>query len=156
MSDFRYRHKDQYINQANWQELYILTKHWVSDLSFYADDLKFLHDIIGKYFMWLSKKEDIELVREIVLSLSGLRKECEALQHSVQKHLQHLAELIDDPFKYDSHKFRTEHEILEDDIMEFIKKVRKQRKETFSVTNYVVAEEELWNKEGAQKIEEIN
>ncbi|MCX2719926.1 hypothetical protein [Lentiprolixibacter aurantiacus] len=147
MKDFRYRPKDQYINEADWQELYVLTEHWLADLTFYAEDLDFLRHIIGKYFMWLSKKEDIDLVREIELSLIEMHHECEDLMKRVEKHLHHLAELIDDPFKYDSHAFRVEHELLEDDIMVFVKKVRKQRKETFSVTNYVVEEEELWDKE---------
>jgi len=41
----------------------------------------------------------------------------------------HLAESIDALFKYDSHKFRTEHELLEDDINAFIKTFRDNRKD---------------------------
>ena len=52
-----------------------------------------------------------------------------------------LAELIDDPFKYDSHKFRTEHEVLENEIAAFLKKFREVKKETFAVSEQVIEKE---------------
>src|SRR5665811_322155 len=73
MSDFRSRPKDQYIHEADWQQLYVLTEHWKSDLSFYEGDLKFLHHLIDKYFMWISKKEHIDMVREIEMNHYGLK-----------------------------------------------------------------------------------
>ena len=41
----------------NCKELYILTKHWKSDLEFYKDDLRFLHNLVDKYLIWITKKE---------------------------------------------------------------------------------------------------
>ncbi len=143
MSNFRNRPNDNYIHEADWQELYILTEHWKSDLLFYKDDLKFLDHLIDKYFIWISKKENIDLVREIELSLLKIEKQCASLLKGVNKHLSHLAELIDDPFKYDSHVFRTEHEKLEDDIADFVKSFRKNRKDVFAITEYIIDTEEF-------------
>ncbi len=53
MSSFRSRPKDRYIEEGDWQPLYVLTEHWKSDLSFYAEDLKFLAHLIDNYFMWI-------------------------------------------------------------------------------------------------------
>jgi hypothetical protein len=48
--------------------------------------------------------------------------------------LKHLAELIDAPYKYDSHQCRTDHEKLEIEIDDFVKIFRKNKKEIFAIT----------------------
>lgn len=98
MIDFVYRPKNQNINEADWQELNALTEQWRSDLSFYADDLRFLQQIIKKYVLRLSKKDDIDLVQDMKLSLIEMNEECGALQQRVQKHLHYLSKLLDGPF----------------------------------------------------------
>ena len=143
MSDFRKRPKGSYIHEADWQQLYLLAENWKSELEFYNDDLKFLHHLIDKYFMWISKKENIDLVREIEVGLLEMDNQCGALLNRVNKHLHHLAELIDNPFAYDSHKFRTEHGQLEDELTKFVKDFRKNRKEVFAITEYVIDGEEI-------------
>jgi hypothetical protein len=143
MSNFRNRPNDQYIYEADWQQLYVLTEHWKSDLSFFEEDLKFLRHLIDKYFMWISNKEHIDMVREIEVGLLKTDEQCESLIHRVNTHLHHLAELIDNPFAYDSHKFRTEHAQLEDDIAAFVKDFRSNRKEVFTVTDYLMDKEQF-------------
>ena len=143
MSDFRPRPKDSYIQEADWQKLYVLTEHWKTDLLFYKDDIRFLHHLIDKYFLYLSKKENIDSVLEIEVNLLEMDKQCASLLDRTNKHLHHLAELIDDPFKYDSHTFRTEHEILEDEFAQFVKDFRKNRKEVYKITEHIMKGEEL-------------
>lgn len=143
MNDFRYRPKDNYIYEADWPKLYVLTEHWKSDFLFYKDDLRFLHHLIDKYFLWISKKENIDMVSEIEVNLLKVDKECASLLERTNTHLHHLAELIDDPFKYDSHQFRNEHELLEDELAQFVKDFRKNRKEVFAITKHIIDGEEL-------------
>ncbi|TLP81763.1 hypothetical protein [Maribacter sp. ACAM166] len=143
MTHFRSRPKANYILEADWQELYLLTEDWKSDLQFYNDDLKFLHHLIDKYFMWISKKENIDMVREIEVGLLQMDNQCGALLNRADKHLHHLTELIDNPFAYDSHQFRAEHEQLEEKLADFVNDFRKNRKEVFKVTEYVIDTEEM-------------
>ena len=143
MNDFRNRPNDNYIHEANWQQLYVLTEHWKSDLLFYNDDLKFLHHLIDKYFMWISKKENVDMVQEIEVNLLKVDKQCASLLKRTNMHLHHLAELIDDSFTYDSHQFRTDHEQLEDDLTSFIKTFKKNRKEVFNITEYIIDKEQM-------------
>ncbi len=145
MSTFRYRPNGTYIFDANWQDLYVLTEHWKSDLLFYKDDLRFLNNLINKYIIWVSKKENIKQVKKIEISLDKTEKICEELLEKVKLHLSHLAGLIDNPFKYDSHTFRTEHQILEDKLADFVKLFRKTRKETFKVSEHIIESEQLTN-----------
>ena len=143
MSDFRSRPKDQYIEEANWQELYILCKHWKADLSFYKDDLKFLHHLIDKYFMWISKKEHIDMVRKIEVNLLATNEHCTSILNRINEHLSHLAALIDNSFATNSLKFRMEHALLDDDITTFVRNFRTNRKEIFTVTDYLMDTEKL-------------
>lgn len=143
MSDFRNRPNGTYIFDANWKDLYVLTEHWKSDLLFYKDDLNFLDHLIDKYFIWISKKEDNEIVRAIEKNIVKTNKECEVLLEKVDKHLMRISSIIEDSFKYDSHKFRMEHQKLEDDITNFVKTFRANRKEVFKVTKHVMESEEF-------------
>ena len=143
MSDFRNRPKDNFIQEATWEQLYVLTGHWKSDILFYQEDLKFLHHLIDKYFLYLSKKENIDLVLEIEVNLLIVEKQCDALLERISKHLHHLSALVDDPFTYVSDKFRDEHELLEDDLSQFLKDFRQNRKEVFAITEHMIGGEEL-------------
>jgi hypothetical protein len=143
MSDFRNRPNGAYILDANWEALYFLTKHWKSDLLFYRDDLNFLDNLIDKYLIWISNKKDSEAVRKIDNSILETAKKCSDLLKRVNKHLLHLADLMEDPFKYDSHQFRAEHQQLEDDITNFVKVFRNNRKEVFEVTKMVIESDEF-------------
>lgn len=138
MNEFRIRPKDNYIEKANWSQLYVLTEHWISDLEFYMIDLEFLQHIIDKYFIWMANKKDIDSVREIESILVDNTINCGQLKKKTAKHLRHLSDLIDDPFKYDSHTFRDEHEQLENDIATFVKLFRKSRKDVFRITKQVL------------------
>lgn len=146
MNDFRYRPKDKYIQDAEWDKLYVLTEHWKSDMMFYADDLRFLNHLIEKYFLWISNKENIDVIQEIEVNLLKIDKQCALLLENVNKHLHHLKELINDPFVYVSDKFRDEHELLEDDLAQFVKEFRNNRKEIFKITKYIVKQEKLQQK----------
>jgi len=141
MENLSIRPKGDFTWTAEYQQLYILTEHWKSDLQFYKDDLRFLHHLIDKYFIWLTHKEHLDEMRDLVSGLSEISKNCDKLIEKTSLHQTHLAELIDAPFKYDSHKFRTEHEELENEIASFIKKFRKIKKETFAVSEQVINKE---------------
>jgi hypothetical protein len=146
MSDFRYRPAGLYIFEAEWQDLYLLTEHWKSDILFYADDLKFLRHLIDKYFIWITKKENIDVVREAEVNLMEADKQCASLLNRIDIHSTHLAELIDDPFRYDSYLFRSEHGTLEDDLTNFRKIVRQNRKDILTITEQVIDSEKFMDK----------
>ncbi|SDH31454.1 hypothetical protein [Winogradskyella thalassocola] len=143
MNDLRSRPKGRYVLEADWQELYILTENLKADLLFYKDDLRFLQHLIDKYFLWMSKKENIDKVRDVEVNLMETSAQCISLLKRTSIHLIHLANLIDDAFKYDSHKLREEHESLEDDIANFVKAFRANRKDILAITEYVIDNEKF-------------
>ncbi|MGB5370037.1 MAG: hypothetical protein WBN18_06370 [Flavobacteriaceae bacterium] len=143
MNEYRIRPKDSYVKESKWQELYILTAHWKSDLLFYKDDLKFLHHLLDKYFIWITKTENLKAVQTIGQNILEDTLACDKLLDRLDKHLTQLARLIDNPSKFNTKVFRDEHEELEDEIAGFVKSVRENRKELFTLTEYVVDSERL-------------
>lgn len=143
MENYRTRPKGNYIQDTDWSELYVLTKHWKSDLTFYKQDLLFLHKLLNKYFIWITKKENLDAVKSIGQSVLNDKETGKELIKRVDEHLSHIAQTIDDPFKHDSRIFRDEHQELEDDIAIFYKTVRENRKQVFSITEHIVDSESL-------------
>lgn len=44
----------------SWQEMYIITERWQSDLAFFNDELSFFRKLINKYLLWLVDEKNIE------------------------------------------------------------------------------------------------
>lgn len=140
--------KSKQLNKAgevNWQELYILAGHWKSDLNFYKDDLKFLHHLINKYIIWITKDENLNMVKEIEKNLFELRNNSEDLMQDVITHQGNLALIFENPIHSPNPQFLGDHEDLEDKISKFVKLFRSNRKEVFKITEYVIDSEELPN-----------
>jgi hypothetical protein len=143
MRTFEPSNNDKYLLKAEWKQLYALTEHWRSDLLFHQDEIKFLHHLLNRYVMWLTRYEEVEMVREIKKELSEVRKECQELISKVEIHLGHLADLMEDPFARDERTFREEHGELEEAIAGFVKNFRHAKKETFKITEHLIDSEEL-------------
>ena len=131
--------------QPDWQELYVLTEHWRSDLEFYKDDLLFLHHLVDKYFIWITKSENLELVKEIMVQIQSLEKQCRSLMEGVKEHMHNLAQLANESNKQSLSEITDEHVVLETTIYNFVKDFRANRKEVFRITEYIIDSEELTN-----------
>ena len=137
------RPKENYIQENNWQQQYVLAKHWKSDLLFYKDDLKFLHHLIDKYFIWITKKDNLDHVRRIGISILQDTTAVKNLIKDIDKHISQIANLIDEPFKNDAEQIRVTHQELEEKIALFITQVRTNRKQLFAITEHVLESEKL-------------
>ena len=131
------------VPQEQWTELYILTEHWKSDLEFYKEDLLFLHHIIDKYFMWITKPENLDMVKEIKKELFNTKSNNRKLLEEVQKHMSQLGHLVEEANSEDQEFVKKQHLRLEDALRDFVKSFRKNRKEIFKITEYVIDSEHL-------------
>ena len=143
MKEFRNRPLGNYSTTASWEELHALTRHWVSDLRFYQDDLRFLHRLIDKYFIWITDQDNLEKVREIGSSLLAHEQQCRKLIERIQGHQNELGDAVEDPVGAAIDHLRDEHGELENRMATFIKEVRENRKAVFSITEHVMDSEHL-------------
>lgn len=133
------------VRDVNWQELYILTDHWKSDLNFYKDDLRFLHHLIDKYIIWITKDDNLNLVQEIKKNLFEIRNEGVDLMNEIITHKSNLGLMVENPVEGSNPQFVKDHETLEDKISKYVKLFRSNRKEVFNITEYIIDSEELPN-----------
>lgn len=126
-----------------YQELYILSRHWKSDLEFYKDDLRFLHNLVDKYLIWITKKENLEIVNTIRKKEFSLGVQCANLLEEINKHLNEGALILKNSNTSPLGNYRKNHLSLENAMAQFVKEFRENRKEVFKVTEYIMDSEEL-------------
>ncbi|MGB3151930.1 MAG: hypothetical protein WBB27_14830 [Maribacter sp.] len=143
MSNREYSQETEFLKDGPWDELYVITQHWKSDMEFYRDDLRFLHRLIDKYFIWITKAENLVLVKELKKELLELNGRSKDILEKVIKHRIHLGYLVEDPNERNAGIIKTEHEHLEDELSTFLKMFRKNRKEVFKITEYIIDSEKL-------------
>jgi hypothetical protein len=117
--NYRSRPKGNYIQEATWEELYMLTKSWKNTLEFYALELAFLESLLETYFVKLLLQQNFEMLQELQRDVSEAKKQCKNIQQKIEKHLDHIVDIIDEPFNYNTVTFRFSHDIFEDEIHEF-------------------------------------
>lgn len=133
----------QAIRNDQWGEFYVMAEHWQSDLEFYSDDLRFLHHLVDKYFIWITKSENLELVRELMFQLVNLERDCKELLAMVQEHKLELSKFSTEAEHKSIGEVAEFHGQLQTKIKEFVKGFRQNRKEVFRITEYVIDSEEL-------------
>ncbi|QBA63635.1 hypothetical protein [Muriicola soli] len=131
--------------KINWQELYVLVNHWKSDLEFYKDDIRFLQQLIEKYIIWITKKENMDRVAGIRKKEHDLALNCDKLHKNMNEHLGLIANFMDGKATIAKTEFLILHGKLEESLSGFVKDFRESRKEVFKVTEYVMDSEELQN-----------
>jgi hypothetical protein len=129
------------MDEETWISLSVLSEHWQSDLAFFKDELRFLRSLINKYFIWLMEEENIEKTRLLAKGITEMETQRNSFDQQVATHLQHLQRLIENPFAYDAHAIKQEHEKLENNISQFVKDFRVLKRETFDLTELVIESE---------------
>jgi len=143
MNDMRLRPKSDYLQTANWEQLYVLSEHWRDDMGFYLDELKFFRNLINKYFLWLSKDENVAKAEAIFADVKKATQEANWLEEAIITHMRHISDLLKNAFSLDAAEFREEHGLLEDKMVDFTKLFRKLKSEVFAVTEYIMETEDL-------------
>ena len=138
MEYLRSRPKGDFIDEGSLEELYILTEHWQSELLFYKDDLKFLRHLEDKYFTWTTAKVNLDNITRVGESILKDTRDCDELLQRIKKHLAYLAQIIDDSEHQDIKSFRSEHQELEEDIVQFIANTKNNRRQLFKVIEFDV------------------
>lgn len=126
-----------------WKNLYVITEHWQSDLRFYADELHFFRILVDKHFIRLVHEAHRETTRLTVSKMSKLENRRFIIEQKVNRHLFHMANLIQDPFPHDAHAYREEHMKLEAAMADFVKESREVKTQVFQLARRVMEEEKI-------------
>lgn len=143
MKTLRSNSEKENMQPGNWEKLFVLTRYWKSDLEFYLEDMRFLHKLIDKYSIWLKRKENTEAVSRVATELLNLTEKGRNLQVRIKKHLNNIGNLKNNINEKDSEVLINNHEALEDEIAQFVKDFRTNRRDVFKVSEKVIDSENL-------------
>ena len=139
--EFRTRPKSNYLQNAEWQELHVLTSHWQSDMLFFQDELRFIDTLFDKYFGALIEKDNLEKTKAMAIKISHVKSNSEALSGRIAAHLKHIEQFVTNPTSQKGDSFREEHASLEDDFASFVKSFREMKREIFELTERIARTE---------------
>lgn len=131
------------LQPKNWDKMYVLVRYWRSDLEFYLEDLNFLTRLVKKYSIWVRRNENSEEVSKMTGELQDIIQHGRNLQLKLEEHQSKLAGIIDHKNKIPEDVVLQEHEALENEIAEFVKKFRANRRNVFKVSEKVLDSENL-------------
>ncbi|WP_396602027.1 hypothetical protein [Algibacter sp. R77976] len=138
MDDFRNRPKENFIQEANWNELYLLTESWKNDLDFYLFEIKFMESLIENRFSELLLFENLDELRELQIDVYELKNQCEHLLNNSKNNLESIVDIINDTYILNTSRFRSENEQLEENIIHFINKEREIKRCIFSMIKNIL------------------
>ncbi|MBL6449019.1 hypothetical protein JMN32_22095 [Fulvivirga sp. 29W222] len=143
--ELKIQHKSDFFDQASWEQLYVITNYWKSDLCFYGDETSFLKHLVGKYSIWLTVSDNIEWVQQVTEKLNVCERFKDDLLATIARHMGHIRGMVENPFVHNEQKFREEHAQLEEDVVDYVKSHRSLKKQVFTITEKVVESEKLHN-----------
>lgn len=120
------------------QDLYISSKHWLSDVSFIADEIRFFKDLIDKYFIPGAKNEHSVEVRAFRKTISEKEVETVVLKSMVIAYLNFLEPFVCDLKQAIGFDLIEKHSYLENQIKEQFKSLKLFKKGLFSVAEKLI------------------
>jgi hypothetical protein len=135
--EFRTRPKSDYLLNADWQELYILTEHWNSDIDFFLYELSFLETLFDKNFSHLFDNENSNEAKISAGQLVDLKARHKKLQDRIRHHLIHITQFLKNSAAQDESQFRNEHVQLEDELTDFVKRFREVKHKIFKLVERI-------------------
>ena len=137
-SEYRHRPKSDYLMTAPWQELYKLTEHWLKDLSFYADEMRFFEKLLSafSYIPNANVGKAADLIKDTSKQLKNITAQ-------IEKHQQHIAKLITNPSDNEDYVFRQEHDMLEDTMTAFTDSYKQLKNNLYKEAGQFIPDSEI-------------
>jgi hypothetical protein len=124
-------------------KLNLIAEHWLSDLHFFEDEIRFLHSLINKYFMWLTEDDNISGTKGVARELALLEKQRITYEGKIQNHIRTYRNWFENPFSHDRDPFQRQHAQLEKNLAGFVKAFRSIKKRAFLLTEAVIQSEKI-------------
>ena len=146
MDSFRTRPETDFIHKADWEELFILSRHLKRDVEFFLDDLNFLNRLINKYAIWVNENENTQEVKQVQFDLHKLIKKGRSLLERLQDHMHRLTDTMMKKGTTNPDDLRKRHESMEKEMSQFVNSFRRNRKDVFRISEKVIGAENLSDK----------
>lgn len=124
-------------NQLNKeiQELYLISKKWISDLEFFERNLSFLQKLVDRGCSQLKEYEGNASIAEMKLTVTNLQNCSEKLKKNVTSYLSVLEQLVKDSSQDYGVGLIETHSYLEYEISSLLKTFKPVKQRVFKLTS---------------------
>lgn len=145
MKTLRVRPDNNFMQTADWEEIYVLGGHWQNELAFFRDELSFLDILVGRYLVWITTRENYNKAIKVSASIALLNKTQKHLSEKVTKHLKETADRIRSASSESDEALRLAHVNLEEELTQLTKDFKALKKEVFLITEQIIEDEKEQN-----------
>jgi len=123
---------------TDWQNHYLKCEKVKSDLVFYSKDLRFLQQLLDKYFDEMVKNEHLDEIRESLIRFQDFCYDCDRLKKRVKDQQSHLIDIIKGVSSHDHNAILVEQSGIENSNVLLVKELKMVKKELLLITENVL------------------
>ena len=121
-------------HKCSVEELYVLTRHWLSDIIFFEKELNHFKSIFHRSILPQAQKLKYNNIQQTLAGLNNLHLQKDYLKRNIIAHQNQLSAILDNNTYVD---LNAEQSRLECAIFDFIKAFRAIKLELFDATEYI-------------------
>jgi hypothetical protein len=131
---------------ARSQQIYVLCRHWESDLEFFRIETAFLHRLLDDYFVQLLSPEYFENLKKSTQKLFELEKEENSLRQQIMDHMKQVGLAAEGVIPEDAEKLADEQATIQSLLLKLITDYREVKKEMFALVEKAMHRKKLITK----------
>lgn len=136
-------HTSDILNKpTNWQNHYLKCENIKSELAFYLKDLRFLQQLLDRYFDEMVKNEHLDEMRESIMRFQDLCYNFDHLKKRVKDQQSHLIDIIKVTASRDHNTILKEQSSIENGNVLLVKDFKMVKKEMLIIAEQVLQEKE--------------
>ncbi len=80
--------------ESELQELYLVSKHWISDMEFLEDEIRFLKSLVSRYWRFILQSDDLIEVQELNIMLMLFEENIPGIKSRIREYLRFIEQLV--------------------------------------------------------------
>lgn len=121
--------------QKELQQMYARTEHWISDYIFFKDEIRFLTNLLDRYYVGvvISDSDKLDVLKKTAIKLIELDAEMESISKDNEETLTYITRLLKNELAFDPAEFRETYADIENEHTGFLKRYRAVKKEIYDL-----------------------
>jgi len=128
---------------AGLQQIYIVTRHWLDEMLFLDDEIRFLRSLFDKYFDTLLRDEHVNRVQLINDHLNMVDIHKRIIKDEILTHQANLDKTLKNNIENREAFLNLEHDRLEEEIKDLNRRVKGVKNEIFQITEMLLLNKKL-------------
>ena len=117
--------------EERWQQQYRELEAIQHTLTFYAEELIFLRNLIDRHLMWLMEEDSLTHLQSLTARITGSSAACTEIQNTVSGLIGKTGALIENPFAQDEHQLRMAFAQVKQSLETYTAGLRMVKKDVF-------------------------